>query len=93
MSLYAKWKGKEVRNPLLRMILGLFGVCLGFWGVCLGLAAVALAFVAVAVIIVTVPLWLPIHFILRWSGRKGFIINHPDGKYSVIISNEGFHKA
>ncbi|MDB5164362.1 MAG: hypothetical protein JWS12_980 [Candidatus Saccharibacteria bacterium] len=84
-SFHVKFKGKEVQNPILRTLLGLLGAALALIGAVLAMAAVALS-------VVLLPVIVPVHYLLRWRGRKGFLIKEPDGRISIDLSFAGFHK-
>ena len=90
-----EWKGKEVKNPILRILLGFIGIVVAILGIVvsvLGIVVTMLGIVVVIFVIVlimaTSPIWLIIHLILKVSGRKGFIKRG----LSIKFDNEAFKK-
>lgn len=76
MTTSIKFNGKEVRNPILRglaitaavlVVVGFPFLLIGIWGLSLGLIAVGVG-IAIPIALLTIPL----HFILRALGRRGF---------------------
>lgn len=86
MSLSLTWQGREITHPALRFLAAL---ALGV-GMILLVTALALM---VVVIVFTIPIWLPLDFLLRKLGRRGFIIANGDGTFSVKLSPGGFSHA
>jgi hypothetical protein len=77
-----KWRGREVENPILRKLVGVYAIVMATFG---------MVFVIVFFVIV-MPLSYPFHLLLRVFGRKGFV--EWDGRnFSYNIGKEGFKRA
>ncbi len=55
----------------------------------LGFSALVLA---IGLIIVTWPIWLPLDYVLRHTGRYGFLRFDKDNTFSVIFTPEAFRR-
>lgn len=57
------------------------------------LLAVTMLMIVTLCLLATLPIWLPLHFILRACGRTGFILTDEDGQhFSVVIGPAGFKR-
>jgi predicted small lipoprotein YifL len=83
-----KFRGKEVRNPVLRAILG---AVLAVLGVLTAVISVLVAALAVLALVITSPVWILVHFALTACGRKGFIQRSP-GHINIKVGADGFRK-
>jgi len=90
-----QWKGREVRNPILRILLGfiglimsIFGIIIAVLGIVVTMLGIVVAMFVIVLIIAASPIWLIIHLILKVSGRKGFI---REG-LPIKFDNEAFKK-
>ena len=77
-----RFRGKEVKNLVMRSILSVIASGLV-------IILVPMAMIAFVLTIILFPIWLPMHYLLRTCDRKGFI--RKDG--SICINTEAFHKA
>lgn len=90
MSTSIKYNGKEVQNPLARrvimvvLLLALLSLGVVFFFVGFALPVIFLIFLALFV------LSIPLHFILRVLGRRGFYANNSNGGFSWIIGTNSF---
>lgn len=72
MSTSIKFNGKEVQNPIIRILVVILAiVCVVILIAALGLGAV---FIILGLISLTFVLTVPLHFILRLCGRRGFYV-------------------
>jgi hypothetical protein len=79
-----KWRGREVEHPVLRALVATWAVLM----VILGLILIALTF------LVFIPLSIPVHFLLKLCGRRGFVkwdATHTN--FSYEIGRDGFRRA
>ncbi len=73
-----KWK---VRNPIAKVVIGGpliafgFGMAMLLAGMAMGMAISGVVF-GVAIIVIGAPLWVPLHFVLKALGRRGFVTTH-----------------
>lgn len=80
-----KFNDKEVDNVFLQFLVALLAsvvILLVFAGV----------LVMLGIMMITFPIWLPLHFALKHYGRRGFIIPHDNGKFSIELTPDGFKK-
>ncbi len=78
-----KFNDKDIDSPFLQFLLTLFAATVLTFVLCMFVVAVMVA-------IVLLPIWLPLDYVLKHYGRKGFIIHHDDGKISIKLGPEGF---
>ena len=87
--------GKPVEIPALRIFLGGIAVILLGFGLVFTVFAdifsVLMNVLLICVIIVLAPIWLPIHLVLRYSGRQGFVISDL-GTIKLEFSANSFRK-
>jgi len=83
-SASVQFRGREVQNPVLRVLIVLFLAIL---------VPVSMLWVLiiVALLIVLSPVLLPAHFVLRALGRKGFVRRDGD-TISIIIDNTALER-
>jgi Flp pilus assembly protein TadB len=84
-----KFRGKEVRQPVLRVLLGSFLAIIWLVGMLLWFITMILY---VAVLVALSPVLILIHFVLRATGRVGFVYRSP-GKVRIVVSATGFRDA
>lgn len=77
-----KYNNKEVENPMMRFIVGIFTPILFMFFILLW----------VAVLVVLVPLLLVTHVILRVLGRRGNFRNEAH-KVNLTLNRDSFRKA
>jgi len=78
------WNGREIHNPALRVLAAL-------WAVTGGILAVAGVTIMVGVMMVTFPIWLPVDWLLKHYGRRGFAVREAD-KFSLEFTREAFRR-
>lgn len=71
-----KWRDREVRGPLARVLITAWCV---LW-----------AFITIMLIISMIPIWLPLDWLLRRLGRRGFIIE--DRGLVIELAPNGFRR-
>ena len=76
---------REIRNPIAKVVIGVPLIAFGMVMLVVGMIVLAV------VIVVGAPLWVPLHFVLRAFGRRGFVTTH-DG-LKINLSHEGFYRA
>lgn len=84
-ELHVEFRGKEVTNPVLRALAA--GVILPIAAVVSIFGAIFAFIVPVLVIVVFSPVLVPLHFILRALGRKGFMEYNRETDYFTITVN------
>lgn len=81
-------RGKEVTNPVVKTLAAVVLV-----PVAAGAAAIGalVAFIAPALfglaLVVSIPVWVPLHFILKALGRKGFVEYNSRTDYFTLTMN------
>lgn len=76
------WGKRKLYNPIARTFATAFIMPIAMLG---GL----LALLVIPFLIITLPVWLPLHILLRALGRQGFIIE--EGRsFSIIVGPGGF---
>ena len=85
MSSSFKINGKEFKNPIVVFLLM-------FLLVSATILPLTLVAYLLPYIITILALTVPVHFILRLCGRKGFYNRGEDGSYEWTISTEAFDK-
>lgn len=76
-----QFRGKEVRNPVLRKVVGTIVIVIG----------VPLTLLMFALMIALSPLIILTHYVLRACGRKGFVFN--DGNhFAISVNAQGFRR-
>jgi len=90
-----KFRGKEVQNPIIRMILTFLTIMFGYFALITGYFVPFLGFVMwiliVGLFLVSSPITIPLHLALRALGRRGFI-EMKNGEVIIEISGKGFQK-
>lgn len=90
-----RYNGREVENPVMRVVVAVVAMTLavGVLGIALFaiLPAVTFIFGLFVLLGAVVLASLPLHFLLRALGRRGFV-ERSSGSVKVEISSKGFHK-
>lgn len=76
-----KWNGKEVENPILRVLVLIWVA----GSVTFGILCLVLVFAIV------IPLSIPVHFILKLCHRRGFV-KLEGNSFSYDVGLDGFRK-
>lgn len=80
-----KWNDKEVTSPLGRFLVALIMI------VALVVLIPIIILMIVALVILT-PILIPLHFILRAVGRRGFATRKPNGAFSIKVDADAFKR-
>lgn len=86
MAFRVKYKGREVCNPLARVLITIFALCYAAVAIAFGVALVLLS-------LVVLPITLPLHLLLRLFGRRGFFYVKPGGTFTYAIGPGAFGRA
>ena len=84
-----RWRGREVYHPLAKVGIAVAMV------VMLPIGFLTMV-VVVAITIVTLPISIPLHFVLKAMGRKGFLRHEVKGlkeSIRIVLDHTGFQKA
>jgi len=79
----ATYKGKEVTNPVAKVLIIIFLIFVAMP------LALSVSMLLIASLIVLSPILIPLHLILRKSGRQGFV---RDGGRRIVIGSGAFRK-